>query len=68
MYGLFVPYFNGIFSGKVARFNALDMNNVQEVDLMVDREVPEVLKGMLSTMFSSLFVNDYIIQGFEAVL
>jgi hypothetical protein len=45
-YGLLVPYFNGLFSGKVARFNILEMNNVQEVDLMVDRDVPDTLKGV----------------------
>ena len=45
VYGLFVPYFNGIFSGKVARINALEMSNVQEVDLMVDRVAPDTLKG-----------------------
>lgn len=45
VYGLFVPYFNGIFSGKVARINILEMDNVQEVDLMVDRDVPDTLRG-----------------------
>mmetsp|Transcript_8789 Transcript_8789/g.14972 ORF Transcript_8789/g.14972 Transcript_8789/m.14972 type:complete len:537 (-) Transcript_8789:143-1753(-) len=53
-YGLFVPFFNGIFSGKVARFNILDMNNVQEVDLMVDRDAPDTLRG-----FRGGFVNNW---------
>lgn len=44
-YGLNVPYFNGIFSGKVARFNLFDLDNVQEVDLTVDRQAPDTLKG-----------------------
>jgi hypothetical protein len=54
VYGLLVPYFNGIFSGKVARFDILKMDNVQEVDLMVDRAAPDILKG---SVFSSQLVD-----------
>lgn len=49
-----VPFFNGLFSGKVGRLNILDWNNVQEVDLTVDRQVPDILKG-----FRGGFVSEW---------
>jgi hypothetical protein len=48
MYGLLVPFYNGVFNGKMVRFNAiygpLDVN-LQELDLTVDRDYPEIYKG-----------------------
>jgi hypothetical protein len=46
-YGLLVPFYNADFNGKVARFlgvGSLD-KNLQELDLMVDRQRPRVYKG-----------------------
>lgn len=51
-YGLLVPFYNGIFSGKIGRINALSMDSVQEVDLMKDRWNPNVYRG-----FRGGFVN-----------
>mmetsp|Transcript_7863 Transcript_7863/g.11718 ORF Transcript_7863/g.11718 Transcript_7863/m.11718 type:complete len:668 (+) Transcript_7863:194-2197(+) len=53
-YGVLIPFFNGIFSGKVGRLNILDWNNVQEVDLTVDRNLPGILKG-----FRGGFVSEW---------
>jgi hypothetical protein len=48
MYGILVPFYNGIFNGKVVRFNAifgaLDVN-LQELDLVRDRVRPDIYKG-----------------------
>ena len=47
-YGLIVPFYNAVFSGKVARFIAItdDMTgNVQELNLIVDRDNPGLYKG-----------------------
>eukprot|EP01036_Dinobryon_divergens_P029462 gene29462-38563_t len=49
-YGLLVPFYNGNFDGKVARFQPLDPQgslnaSVQELDLTLDRARPGVYKG-----------------------
>jgi hypothetical protein len=44
-YGVFVPFYNAIFSGKVGRMNILNWNDVQEVDLQQDRVLIKILKG-----------------------
>ena len=48
MYGLLVPFYNGIFHGKLVRYNAiygpLDVN-MQELDLTHDRVRGQVYKG-----------------------
>ncbi len=44
-YGVLVPFYNAVFSGKVGRLNILAWNDVQEVDLSEDRVLDGVLKG-----------------------
>jgi hypothetical protein len=47
-YGVTVPFYNAVFSGKLSRFNAIvdDMDgNVQELNLIQDRDYPNVFKG-----------------------
>jgi len=56
LYGSLVPFYNGKFSGKMARFNALanwdpdryldpsDVN-LQELDFQQDRDRPYTYKG-----------------------
>jgi hypothetical protein len=47
-YGIVVPFFNAVFSGKVGRFVAItdDLEgNVQELNMMVDRVNPGAFKG-----------------------
>ena len=47
-YGVIVPFYNAIFSGKLARFIGIadDMStNLQELNLVIDRDRPETYKG-----------------------
>lgn len=47
-YGLLVPFFNGDFDGKVARFYSINPTlgaDLQELDLQVDRTRPNVYRG-----------------------
>jgi hypothetical protein len=53
-YGLFVPFFNGLFYGKIGRIDILDWENIQQVDLNIHRHLPGVLKG-----YRGGFVNDW---------
>ena len=59
-YGLYVPFYNGLFFGKVGRVAILDWENVQQLDLLIDRKLPNVLKG-----YRGGFVNDW--QGWFPV-
>jgi hypothetical protein len=48
-YGIFVPFYNGVFSGKAARVQlhgseSLD-EDLQSLDLSVDRHRPGIYKG-----------------------
>ena len=55
LYGVLVPFFNSIFSGKIARFQTEigpnfipigDMSaDVQELNIVVDRERPNTYRG-----------------------
>lgn len=51
-YGLLFPFYNGIFSGKLARLDILQWNNLQELNLMQDVVYPNTFKG-----FRGGFVN-----------
>jgi hypothetical protein len=53
-YGVFVPFYNAIFSGKVGRMNILAWNDIQELDLSQDRVLVDVLKG-----FRGGFVSEW---------
>jgi len=46
-YGLLVPFYNADFNGKIARFSNIGTlgDNLQELDLMVDRARPRMYKG-----------------------
>jgi hypothetical protein len=46
-YAILVPFFNANFDGKVARFHSLTKldDDLQELDLTVDRFRPRVYKG-----------------------
>jgi hypothetical protein len=47
-YGVLVPFYNGLFSGKVGRLKTIIPSmgsDVQELDLTVDRERIGVYKG-----------------------
>eukprot|EP00604_Paraphysomonas_vestita_P001611 CAMPEP_0174822304 /NCGR_PEP_ID=MMETSP1107-20130205/14895_1 /TAXON_ID=36770 /ORGANISM="Paraphysomonas vestita, Strain GFlagA" /LENGTH=466 /DNA_ID=CAMNT_0016040871 /DNA_START=484 /DNA_END=1884 /DNA_ORIENTATION=- len=44
-YGIFVPFYNAVFSGKVGRLNILTWSDVQELNLAQDRVLDDVLKG-----------------------
>lgn len=48
-YGILVPFYNGIFSGKSARFqlygSASLSGDLQELDFTVDRTHPNLYKG-----------------------
>mmetsp|Transcript_7911 Transcript_7911/g.13110 ORF Transcript_7911/g.13110 Transcript_7911/m.13110 type:complete len:630 (+) Transcript_7911:171-2060(+) len=47
-YGMLVPFFNADFNGLIARFKTMDDTldtNLQELDLMQDRERPNVYRG-----------------------
>lgn len=57
-YGLFVPFYNGLFSGKVARIDVLKWENLQEVDLKMDKTYTNIFKG-----FRGGFTNLW--QGME---
>jgi hypothetical protein len=53
-YGIFVPFYNAVFSGKVGRINILTWDDVQELDLTQDRVLVDVLKG-----FRGGFVSEW---------
>lgn len=53
-YGIFVPFYNAIFSGKVGRMNILSWSDIQELDLTEDRVLVDVLKG-----FRGGFVSEW---------
>ena len=64
-YGVLVPFFNAVFSGKVARFIAItdDMTgNVQELNLMQNVENPDVYCGYRGG-FVSLWKGVYDIEN-----
>lgn len=48
-YGIFVPFYNGAFSGKVARVQLIGSESLsgdlQSLDLSVDRNRSDVYKG-----------------------
>jgi hypothetical protein len=46
-YAFLVPFFNADFNGKLARFFNLKSlsDNLQELDLVIDRAFPNVFKG-----------------------
>ena len=47
-YGVCVPFYNAIFTGKLARFIAISNSmtgNLQELNLKMDRAVPESFRG-----------------------
>lgn len=47
-YGMLVPFYNADFNGRIARFRTIDPtldSNLQELDLMGDRERRNVYKG-----------------------
>ena len=47
-YCLYIPFYNAIFSGKLARIIGLDddmSGNVQELNMLIDRERPDTYKG-----------------------
>ncbi len=55
---MFVPFYNGVFSGKVGRINILDWDNLQEVDLKIDKVYPNILKGFRGG-FSNYWQGSY---------
>lgn len=47
-YGVLVPFFNAVFSGKIARFLTQQTTlgtNIQELDTTIDRTRPNIYKG-----------------------
>jgi hypothetical protein len=47
-YGMLVPFFNADFNGLIARFKTMDATldtNLQELNLMEDRDRPNTYKG-----------------------
>ena len=47
-YGMLVPFYNADFNGLIARFKTMDStldSNLQELNLMLDRDNPNLYKG-----------------------
>jgi hypothetical protein len=44
-YGLFIPFYNGAFHGRIARNSLFDWGGLQQLDLELYNEMPNTLKG-----------------------